>query len=70
MTTLLTRMFKDRCTRCQVGQGRACSCRAYQRVKRQRMSDTAKLWLLIVYNVATLVLVVWAAHAMAERWLA
>ena len=71
MSTLLSRMFRDRCTRCQVGQGRMCQCEGaaqcergerrplpVRRVgfRRPRMSDTAWMWLLIVGNVACLVL--------------
>lgn len=43
MTTLMTRMFRDRCTRCQVGQGRSCSCRK----PRRPLTMTEWWWILL-----------------------
>ena len=45
MTTLLTRIFRQPCTRCQVGQGRNCTCRK-PRPKRG-LSQAEAAWLIV-----------------------
>lgn len=56
---LLTPML-DRCTECQVSQGRLCQCEGTARVSngrrvRPRLTDTQIVWLLVVFDVAVLV---------------
>ena len=41
--------------------------RAPKPKRRPRLSATAWLWLLIVYDLAVLVGVIWVAHALAGR---
>lgn len=42
----------DRCTRCQVGQGRDCACRSHLRMR--PLSPTEWIWVLIAADVACL----------------
>lgn len=50
MTTLMTRMFRARCTGCQVGQGRLCQCQDSARVCRSQRArfrfevSSAQFW--------------------------
>lgn len=78
MTTLMTRLFRDRCTRCQVGQGRPCQCDGGARVRNgQRNSLPVRrvgfrvpepVQMLLIYGGSVLVVVVcvvglWRAFA-------
>ena len=72
MTTLLNRMFRNRCAACQVGQGRMCQCQGGAKVRngkrRPMMTDTAWLWVLIVADVATLLAVGWLVAQAWRAW--
>lgn len=55
MTTLLSRMLRDRCVACQHGQGRLCQCEGAARIcsgKRRRprfeVSTTQFWWTVLI----------------------
>lgn len=50
MTTLLSRVFRDRCTRCQLGQGRNCNC-AKARKSRREITATG-FWRMVLLAMA------------------
>lgn len=58
MTTLLTRIFRDRCVACQVDQGRMCQCegaariRNGRRVRSRRQLTAGQWWVLILLGLA------------------
>lgn len=60
MTTLLTRMFRDRCSNCQVEQGRHCQCRK-RRARREMTSG--EWWFVILVVLACF----WLAVIVAVR---
>ena len=64
MTPSFFRMLRDRCTRCQVGQGRNCSCR---QVRRRSEMTAAQWWILILVLLAgfwaVVIVAMWRAWA-------
>lgn len=61
---MMSTPWNDRCTGCQVGQGRSCACRD-AKPKRRELTPTEATWLVLLADVAFLFVVVLTARACA-----
>lgn len=63
MTTLLTRILRQPCTLCQVGQGRNCTCRKPR--PKVELSQAEAAWLIVAALLGfwTSVVALWRAWA-------
>lgn len=53
MSTLMTRMFRERCANCQVGQGRKCPCRdAEDQTQGLTLSMGFRVFLTLIFAIA------------------
>lgn len=70
MTTLLIRMFRDRCAACQVDQGRMCQCEGGAKIRngrRVRREVPVWVWQVLIYG-ASFMLVLGLSGWLWRAW--